>query len=365
MSRKPRSSATCPMGRLIFGESGGYVRIPGDAIGIALAPDGSSYVLSGRDLPAVTRLTSSGQIDHRFGEEGTVLLPTKRLAGMSVAPKSIAVLPDGDIAVAASGIGAKSHTAVFGLRPDGKLDRAFGSHGIAQPPLNGDRDGVNQLAVQRDGRIVLAGYLQDGTQNHLRSEAMTLVRLLPNGSLDRSFGRHGIVVTRVGRRSFASSLAIASGGAILVAGRARARSHHRELLLHYTRAGRLDRAFAHNGISNVPAVSIRGKTTRVLAKSFSPIARCWLSGTTATASSWPTPVAVDLRAPSPLPAVPNRRIEWPWRRSLPSRDVGLSLAGRTSVPMKASDCSACCLGERGLDLTQREQRGAQGQSNTC
>lgn len=247
------------MGRLIFGESGGYVRIPGDAIGIALAPDGSSYVLSGRDLPAVTRLTSSGQIDHRFGEEGTVLLPTKRLAGMSVAPKSIAVLPDGDIAVAASGIGAKSHTAVFGLRPDGKLDRAFGSHGIAQPPLNGDRDGVNQLAVQRDGRIVLAGYLQDGTQNHLRSEAMTLVRLLPNGSLDRSFGRHGIVVTRVGRRSFASSLAIASGGAILVAGRARARSHHRELLLHYTRAGRLDRAFAHNGISNVPAVSIRGE----------------------------------------------------------------------------------------------------------
>ncbi len=243
-----------------FGEGSGYVRVPGEANDIALAPNGGAYVLSGRYLPAVTRLTPSGQIDRHFGEEGTVLLSTKRLGGRSVVPNSIAVLPDRDIAVAASGGGAQARIAVFCLHPDGKLDRSFGSDGIAQPHLNADRDGVNQLAADPDGRIVLAGYLQDGSLDHLRSEAMTLVRLLPDGSVDRSFGRRGMVVTRVGKLSFASSLAIAPGGAILVAGRARARSYDRELLLSYTRAGRLDKAFAHDGISNVPAVSTRGQT---------------------------------------------------------------------------------------------------------
>ena len=239
-----------------FGEGAGYVRVPGEADQIAVEPDGSSYVLSGRFLPAVTSLTPSGQIDRHFGEEGTVSLPA-RLRGMLVEPESIAVLPGGDVVVAASGAGADSRIAIFRLRPDGSLDRSFGRHGIAFPPVSAKRYGVNQMAVEPDGRIVMAGYLQDGPINHVRLEAPILVRLLPDGALDRSFGRRGIVVSRVGRHSFASSLAIVPGGGILVAGRARLRSHYKELLFRYTPAGRLDRSFAHQGVSTNPAPSTR------------------------------------------------------------------------------------------------------------
>lgn len=79
-----------------------------------------------------------------------------------------------------------------------------------------------QMAVRRDGRIVLAGYVHGAARHR---EALAAVRLMPNGAPDRSFGRDGVAALRIGHRSFATSVAILRAD------------------------GTLDRRFAHEGIA--------------------------------------------------------------------------------------------------------------------
>lgn len=104
------------------------------------------------------------------------------------------------------------------LKSDGEEDSGFGTAGCgAGSPL-----AVSRIAVQPDGRIVLAGSAPDCPCSHVfPTFQLALARLQPDGALDTSFGNAGTVLIHSEHNlaeAFASGLAIREDGTILVAG---------------------------------------------------------------------------------------------------------------------------------------------------
>jgi uncharacterized delta-60 repeat protein len=97
------------------------------------------------------------------------------------------------------------------LRPEntGGLDPTFNSTGekeIAISPNNGStssHDQANAIAIQSDGKIILAGYARADINPSSSPEQFAIVRLNPDGSQDTGFGIFGIVTTQVSSSAFA------------------------------------------------------------------------------------------------------------------------------------------------------------------
>jgi uncharacterized delta-60 repeat protein len=86
------------------------------------------------------------------------------------------------------------------LQTDGSLDTSFGKGGTAIAP--GVRFDRERLAVEANGDILLATNLHEtraGQGRGTRLPGILLVRLRPNGSLDRGFGNRGETAVRFGR----------------------------------------------------------------------------------------------------------------------------------------------------------------------
>ncbi len=101
------------------------------------------------------------------------------------------------------------------LLPDGTLDSAFGAGGTVTLALGGSFEQVSSLAVEPDGDIVVAGYVDISSKDD-----PFVARLLPNGSLDASFGGGpGYVVTTLltGNQEL-EKVAVQGDGKILLGG---------------------------------------------------------------------------------------------------------------------------------------------------
>ncbi|WP_437578357.1 delta-60 repeat domain-containing protein [Sorangium sp. So ce887] len=127
-------------------------------------------------------------------------------------PVAMAVQPDGRILVGARSAEAGSTDfLVVRFEPDGGLDTTFGEDGLA---LAGVPGGVAvDMALQRDGRIVVAGNVGE----HAASRP-TLVRFLPDGALDPTFGDKGVQALFLGEENAVQSMTVAGDGKLLVAG---------------------------------------------------------------------------------------------------------------------------------------------------
>ena len=94
--------------------------------------------------------------------------------------------PDGQVVAVGRKIDTSggSQLTVFRLQPDGVLDTTFASEGIFELSVDehGDRQVGTSIVLDPDGRIVVAGS---------RGNQVIVVRLLPDGSLDDSFGTSG------------------------------------------------------------------------------------------------------------------------------------------------------------------------------
>ena len=97
---------------------------------------------------------------------------------------------------------------------DGSLDPTFGTGGKVTTDLGAGLDMGIDMAVQSDGKIVVAGYSGNGSTNDF-----ALVRYATDGSLDPSFGTGGKVITDIGAGYDAGAgVAVQSDGKIVVAG---------------------------------------------------------------------------------------------------------------------------------------------------
>jgi uncharacterized delta-60 repeat protein len=224
-------------GRRAFG-FGGEDR----ATDVALLPGGrivtAGWTTVNGDI-AVTRLTRRGAFDAVFGRGGTSDLD----AGGDDRANAVAVQRDGRVVVAGGTRRRGGDMAVLRLRADGSLDRGFGRGGIRT--LGTARsDSAYDLAVQDDGRIVVAGYGGPGAD-------MVVARLNRDGSIDRRFGVRGRALVDLGGIEIASALALASDGRIVIAGGTT--EDDDVAVARLNRDGALDRSFGARGRRTVDA----------------------------------------------------------------------------------------------------------------
>src|SRR6266478_85466 len=75
----------------------------------------------------------------------------------------------------------------------GSLDLTFGTGGKVMTDFTGTDDFGNSIALQSDGKLVLAGYSNNGSNYDV-----AVVRYNSDGSLDNAFGTDGKVSTPIG-----------------------------------------------------------------------------------------------------------------------------------------------------------------------
>ncbi|MBP8651596.1 MAG: InlB B-repeat-containing protein, partial [Deltaproteobacteria bacterium] len=154
---------------------------------------------------------STGIPDIDFGEGGIVTTPLGE--DTQDEARALAIQADGKIVVAGrSSSGADYDFAVVRYDDDGSLDTTFGAGGIVITPV-GINDVFYALAIQADGKIVAAGCSRDGADDDF-----AVVRYNDDGSLDTTFGAGGIVITPVGINDVFYALAIQADGKIVAAG---------------------------------------------------------------------------------------------------------------------------------------------------
>jgi len=131
--------------------------------------------------------------------------------------KSVAIQSDGQIVVAGySFTGSIYAFAVARYNSDGTPDTAFNGTGMVTTDIGGIGSEAHAIALQSDGKIVVAGNASNGSNNDF-----AVVRYNPNGSLDTSFNGTGKVITPVGSSyDSGTSVVVQSDGKIIVAGSA-------------------------------------------------------------------------------------------------------------------------------------------------
>ena len=189
------------------------------AFGAAIQTDGKVLMagqttVAGRKVLAAVRLVPTGALDTGFGTGGAVTLA----AGSGDAGAlAVAVQADGRVLVAgnADNGGTGLDLAAARWSAAGVPDASFGSSGVAVLDVAGTDDRAFDLAVQTDGRIVLAGSTESGGL-----KVMLLTGLRSNGSLDPGFGHVLPAVGAASGDAEAYAVALAPGGKVVAAGKA-------------------------------------------------------------------------------------------------------------------------------------------------
>jgi len=190
----------------------------------------------------LVRYNTDGTPDPSFGEQGIVIT---NLMGPIDDPYSLVLQEDGKILVAGE-IGKGFDAGVIRYLPDGTPDSSFGENGGIFTDL-GDKEYVSSMALQPDGKIIVAGI--QGTR-----KAFT-VRYLPDGSLDESYGNGGNVITTMQYASSINCITVQPNGKIIIAGSFDLQGYARMLLIRNTSSGSLDREFGGDGIVILSFVS--------------------------------------------------------------------------------------------------------------
>ena len=157
---------------------------------------------------------------------------------------SIAVQTNGKLVVA--GITTNlNDTTDFGVaryNSNGTIDTTFGTGGKVKTTF-ADFDGARAVAIQSDGKIVVAGYTIVNF-----SPDFALARYNSNGTLDTTFGVGGKVITQLGGPAQAFSVAVQSDGKIVAAGFAHLVNGDFDFALaRYNTNGTLDTTFGTGG----------------------------------------------------------------------------------------------------------------------
>ena len=143
-------------------------------------------------------LLAAGALAPLFGAGGKLVWDLGNAADLAT---SVAVQPDGKFIVVGTNV---ADFVVARYNPDGSLDPTFGSGGVVVTDFDGGSDQANDVVVQADGRIVVAGYATT-----TGGRGVAVARYNPDGSLDASFGGSG-------RRVVVFTLATSQGSAVVV-----------------------------------------------------------------------------------------------------------------------------------------------------
>jgi uncharacterized delta-60 repeat protein len=185
-----------------------------------------------------------GTPDPLFGTGGIV---ATSFGPISVANGSVAVQSDGKIVMAGYIFnGSNTSFTLARYNTDGSLDNSFDGDGKLTT-LIGTACEANAVVIQADGKIIVAGSSYDdaGTGDDM----FTLARYNTNGSLDNTFDADGIVTTAFAGTisDIAHCVVIQTDGKIVVAGSRHNGSTLDFALARYNTDGSLDNTFDTDG----------------------------------------------------------------------------------------------------------------------
>lgn len=172
-------------------------------------------------FPFVT-FSQDGSLDNTFGVNGIV---TTFFGSGDNYANATAIQADGKIVLAGASFNSNGSPcfALTRYNTNGSLDNSFCNSGIVTTSFGSGESYANDMAIQTDGKIVVAGESDNSTNSS--QPRFTLTRYNTNGNLDNTFGTAGIVITAVGAASGAGSVAIQTDGKIVAAGGAAAMSN--------------------------------------------------------------------------------------------------------------------------------------------
>jgi uncharacterized delta-60 repeat protein len=182
-------------------------------------------------------------LDPTFGTGGIVTTPIGSVSSI----KATTVQTDGKVVVA-----GLSHTASnqdFGVaryNTNGTLDNTFNGTGevITSIGAGNAPDIALSIAIQGDGKIVVAGYTFNGGNSDF-----SMVRYNTDGSLDNGFDGDGKLITSFGvsKNSEIFGIAIQPDGKIVAVGRAYSGTTYDFALARYNTDGTPDNSFDNDG----------------------------------------------------------------------------------------------------------------------
>jgi uncharacterized delta-60 repeat protein len=182
----------------------------------SLLPDGRVLTVVPKGADCIVKRWWADGILEAHGQEAAAFNDITFGPGSEEIANDMAVLENGEILLAghvATAGGTEVDFALVKFLADGRLDKSFGVNGRAALSL-GNRDVAKAMVVQPDGKIVVAGYT--GTGNAVN---FMIARFNPNGSLDNNFGFGGFnAIDFMGGPDYASSIALQPDGRIIVAG---------------------------------------------------------------------------------------------------------------------------------------------------
>jgi uncharacterized delta-60 repeat protein len=188
---------------------------------VALQPDGKILTAGTSNYGfAVNRYNNDGTLDRTFGSSGTVL----RYFGPYNLAYGLAIQPDGRILIAGyqqNGTGADPGFTVtplvVRLNQDGSPDSGFGSGGVA---IVGQApvESAKSIALQQDGKILVAGNRIVPAGAMRGPSQFAVSRLGPDGGLDPAFGSSGKITTSFNLVDFLNTILLQSDGKLIAVG---------------------------------------------------------------------------------------------------------------------------------------------------
>jgi uncharacterized delta-60 repeat protein len=187
---------------------------------------------------AATAVAAPGDLDNNFGAFGKA---SASFSSFNDKASAVAIQPDGKIIVAGqcfftSNSVANSDLCIARFTANGLLDSTFGGDGKVATAFTASEDRLRAVALQPDGKIVAVG--------NCASINICLVRYTATGSLDTSFNGDGKVSTPGGPGiSGAASVVVSADGKLIVGGSCDATF----CVLRYNPDGSPDTSFSGDG----------------------------------------------------------------------------------------------------------------------
>lgn len=146
---------------------------------------------------------------------------------------------------------------VWGLArylPDGRLDPSFGSGGVVTTAMTGEHMSfyaIPALAQQPDGKLIFAAQEPTGGKlGKLDQFGFVVIRHLADGTIDRTFGRNGSAITGfAGWFASARAVCVQPDGKLVVAGFTVLNGLDHFALVRYLPDGSLDPSFGTAGVA--------------------------------------------------------------------------------------------------------------------
>lgn len=227
---------------------------------IIIAGDARATIRSNKNF-LLARSTPNGSLDSLFGKNG-FLLDSSNKTDNDYA-KAVAIQENNSIVVVGyRSISFSTYFLVKRYFKNGDLDKSFGNGGEVVTSFT-DKDIATSVVCQPDGKIVVGGVIDDYS---LADDKFGIVRYMPDGSLDETFGNSGKVTTDLNKNGeILNALALQEDGKLIATGadNNNLNVYSNMVAVRYNIDGSIDKTFGTKGQVEISFEKLNGETKSI------------------------------------------------------------------------------------------------------